>query len=309
MSRLFGKHILSAQQFTRSDLETIFRLARELRVMLPATRTELLRGKHATLLFYEPSSRTAGSFDAAMQRLGGTTTLIVGMQYSSVAKGESLRDTVRTFECFSDLLVLRHKEQGSAEAAARVMRKPLINAGDGVGEHPTQALLDLFTIDEELGDLAGLTITLLGDLKNGRTVHALAHLLSLHDVSLHLVSPPELRMPQPFIDGLIRRGVTVTEDARLEDVLPETDVLYVTRAQTERFANAAEAEAVKNGWYVVSSELLACAKKRMIVMHPFPRNEEIAADVDDDPRAVYFRQIENGMYVRMALLCLVLGAR
>ncbi len=309
-SRLFRKHIISAQQFTRSDLEEIFVLARKMREMSTRDRLEQLRGKHATLLFYEPSSRTAGSFDAAMKRLGGTTTLIVGMQYSSVAKGESLTDTVRTFAAFSDLLILRHKDIGSAEVAAGVlMNTPLMNAGDGAGEHPTQALLDLFTIHEELGDLDGLTITLLGDLKHGRTVHALVHLLSLYRVKLHLVSPSELCLPDAFLHELLKQRIVYEEHRRLDSVLPETDVLYVTRAQTEREPNEAKRASMVDDYraYVLTPERMMAAKKRMIIMHPFPRNEEIAHDVDSDPRAAYFRQIEYGLYVRMALLALVLG--
>ncbi len=309
-SRLFHKHILSARQFTRSDLQQIFLMARELRAMPRQRRSEILRGLHAILLFCEPSSRTKTSFDSAMKSLGGTTSVIDGEEYSSMAKGESLEDTVRTFESYSDLIVLRHRVQGSAQAAARVLRKPLINAGDGIGEHPTQALLDLFTVDEELGDLDGLTITLLGDLKHGRTVHALAYLLSMYRVTIHLVSPAALRMPETLTDELRRCGIPYEEHTSLDPILPKTDVLYVTRVQTERETDPEKRQEMRRSCraYDVTPERMALAKSRMVVMHPFPRNEEIARDVDADPRAAYFRQIENGLYVRMALLCLVLGA-
>jgi aspartate carbamoyltransferase len=226
--------------------------------------------------------------------------------FSSVSKGESLPDTVRTLECYADVVVLRHPEVGSAALAAKYARKPVLNAGDGIGEHPTQALLDALTIKEELGHLDGLTVTMLGDLKNGRTIHSLSRLLSLYKVKLNYVAPEILRMPPELIAELDAKGVDQYEAASLEEVLPETDVLYVTRVQKERFADLADYEKVA-GAYVIDPEVMKIAKDRMIVMHPLPRVTEISMDFDDDPRAAYFRQMEYGLYVRMALLAMVLG--
>jgi carbamoyl-phosphate synthase/aspartate carbamoyltransferase/dihydroorotase len=224
-----------------------------------------------------------------------------------VTKGESLSDTVRTMECYADVIVLRHPETGSAAIAAKAARKPVINAGDGIGEHPTQALLDTFTIVEELGRLDNLNVTMLGDLKYGRTVHSLARLLSsFNGIKLNYVSPEILRMPQAVMDEVAEKNVPQAEYSSLEKVLPDTDVLYVTRVQKERFEDSAEYEKVKDA-YVIDPEVMKPAKQDMIVMHPLPRVTEISMDFDDDPRAAYFRQMEYGLYVRMSLLAMVLG--
>jgi aspartate carbamoyltransferase len=313
----YGQDILSVKQFIRADLEYIFAVAHEMHDMVDHIGTfDLLKGKILANLFYEPSTRTSSSFTAAMERLGGSVIPINEVKYSSVSKGESLPDTVRTLECYADVIVLRHPEVGSAAIAAKAARKPVINAGDGVGEHPTQALLDTFTIFEELGEgvpsaslgtgVDGLTVTMLGDLKYGRTVHSLARLLSLYKVKLNYVSPDILRMPKEVMDEVATRGIPQAEYNSLEAVLPETDVLYVTRVQKERFEDQAVYESVK-GAYVIDSKVMKAAKERMIVMHPLPRVGEISTDFDDDPRAAYFRQMEYGLYVRMALLAMVLG--
>jgi aspartate carbamoyltransferase len=311
----YGKDIISVKQFSREDLEYIFAVAHEMHDMVDHIGTfDLLKGKILTNLFYEPSTRTSSSFTAAMERLGGSVIPINEVKYSSVSKGESLPDTVRTLECYADVIVLRHPEVGSAAIAAKAARKPIINAGDGIGEHPTQALLDAFTIKEELGhpsptlgaSLDGLTVTLLGDLKHGRTVHSLARLLSLYKVKLNYVAPELLRMPAELIEELGRKGIEQTEYTTLDQVLPTTDVLYVTRVQKERFTDEAVYESVK-GAYVIDPSVMKAAKERMIVMHPLPRVGEISPDFDDDPRAAYFRQMEYGLYVRMALLAMVLG--
>jgi aspartate carbamoyltransferase len=241
-----------------------------------------------------------------MERLGGSVIPINEVRYSSVAKGESLPDTIRTLECYADVIVLRHPEVGASALAAQYAQKPVINAGDGVGEHPTQALLDLFTIVSELDEVDGLVVTMLGDLKYGRTVHSLARLLSLYNVRLNYVSPDILRMPPEIIEELKEKGIPQAEYDSLEAILPETDVLYVTRVQKERFLEQDEYELVKNA-FVITAETMKQAKERMIVMHPLPRVGEISMDVDDDPRAAYFRQMEYGLYVRMALLAMVLG--
>jgi aspartate carbamoyltransferase catalytic subunit len=303
----YGRDILSVKQFSRQDLDYIFGVAHEMREMVQRIGTfDLLKGKILANLFYEPSTRTSSSFTSAMERLGGSVIPINEVRYSSVAKGESLPDTVRTLECYADVIVLRHPEVGASALAAKYARKPIINAGDGIGEHPTQALLDLFTILEELNRVEGLTVTMLGDLKYGRTVHSLARLLALFRVSINYVSPDILRMPPEIILELKEQGVPQAEYDSLEPVIAETDVLYVTRVQKERFENTDEYEAVK-GAFVITPETLRRAKERMIIMHPLPRVGEISMEVDDDPRAAYFRQMEYGLYVRMALLAMVLG--
>jgi carbamoyl-phosphate synthase/aspartate carbamoyltransferase/dihydroorotase/carbamoyl-phosphate synthase/aspartate carbamoyltransferase len=242
-----------------------------------------------------------------MSRLGGTVIPITqGVQFSSVAKGESLPDTIRTLESYADVIVLRHPEVGASEIAAKYARKPIINAGDGIGEHPTQALLDLFTIKEELGQIDGLSVAMVGDLKYGRTVHSLTRLLCLYDVELSFVSPEILRLPLDIMNEVRARSLPVRETYDVADVIETADVLYVTRVQKERFADLSEYEEVK-GYYEITPELMEQAKETMIVMHPLPRVGEIHYAVDDDPRAAYFRQMENGMYIRMALLATVLG--
>jgi len=303
----YGKDIISVKQFSREDLEYIFAVAHEMHDMVDHVGTfDLLKGKILANLFYEPSTRTSSSFTAAMERLGGSVIPINEVKYSSVSKGESLPDTVRTLECYADVIVIRHPEVGSAALAAKAARKPVINAGDGIGEHPTQALLDAFTIKEEIGHLDGLTVTLLGDLKHGRTVHSLARLLSLYKVRLNYVAPDILRMPTELIEELKTKGIEQAEYTALDQPLPQTDVLYVTRVQKERFTDEAVYESVK-GAYVIDPKVMKAAKERMIVMHPLPRVGEISPEFDDDPRAAYFRQMEYGLYVRMALLAMVLG--
>lgn len=305
--RFYGKDILSVSQFGREDLEYVFGVAEAMRTMVAHVGTfDLLKGKILANLFYEPSTRTQSSFMAAMQRLGGSVIPISEVRYSSVSKGESLPDTVRTLECYADIIVLRHHEEGAAAQAAAAAKKPIINAGDGPGEHPTQALLDLFTIREELGRIDGLTVTMLGDLKFGRTVHSLARLCSLFGVKLRFVAPPQLEMPEKVTKELTARGVAFSKHGKLEDVLGETDVLYVTRVQKERFEDLALYESLKHA-FVITPEVMAKAKPKMALMHPLPRVGEIDPKVDDDPRAAYFRQMEFGLYVRMALLAMVLG--
>ena len=302
----YGKDIISVRQFTKPDLDHIFGVATEMQGMVARVGTfDLLKGKILANVFYEPSTRTSSSFTAAMERLGGSVIPINEVTYSSVSKGESLPDTVRTLERYADVIVLRHPDVGASALAAQYASKPIINAGDGVGEHPTQALLDLFTILAELGEVDGLTVTMVGDLKYGRTVHSLSRLLSLFSIRLNLVSPDILAMPAEILEELEASGTPV-KTASLDDVIGETDVLYVTRVQKERFENPADYDTVKNA-FVIDADTMRAAKERMIVMHPLPRVTEIAMEVDDDPRAAYFRQMEYGMYVRMALLAMVLG--
>jgi aspartate carbamoyltransferase len=306
-SSFYGRDIVSVEQFSRDDLSYIFDVSDEMRgIVKRVGATDLLKGYVLANLFYEPSTRTASSFIAAMQRLGGAVIPIHGVQYSSVSKGESLPDTVRTLECYADVIVLRHPEVGASEIAATYCRKPVISAGDGVGEHPTQGLLDLYTIYTELGTVDGLHVAMVGDLKNGRTVHSLARLLRLYDTKLSFVSPTILRLPPDLKEELIAADRLVEETDRVEDVIDEADILYVTRVQKERFADLRAYEAVKD-YYEITPELMRRAKEEMALMHPLPRVGEIHYDVDDDPRAAYFRQMENGLYIRMALLGAVLG--
>jgi len=305
---LTGQDILSVSQFERSRLDYIFARAREMRQMVSKIGgVELLNGRVLACLFYEPSTRTSASFIAAMERLGGSVIPITqGVQFSSVSKGETLADTVRPLEQYSDVIVLRHPEIGSAKLAADYASVPIINAGDGTGEHPTQALLDLFTIQEELGRINGLKIAMVGDLRYGRTVHSLTKLLTQYDVSLRFVSPEILRLPLTIMNEVIDAGIPVRETHSVADVIENADVLYVTRVQKERFSDLSQFEDVKD-FYEITPELMARAKEKMIVMHPLPRVGEIHYAVDNDPRAAYFRQVQNGMYIRMALLAAVLG--
>ncbi len=303
----YRQDVISVRQFDRDKLSYIFSLAEEMRHMVQQIGSaDLLRGRVLANLFYEPSTRTSSSFMAAMQRLGGSVIPINEVRYSSVTKGESLPDTIRTLECYADIIVLRHPEVGSAQIAADAAEKPIINAGDGTGEHPTQALLDLFTIQEELRRIEGLKVAMVGDLKYGRTVHSLTRLLSLFDVQLAFVSPEVLRLPRELLEEVRAKGMPAAEYEDVAEVIGDADVLYVTRVQKERFEDQSLYEKVK-GAYVINPELLARAKERLIVMHPLPRVNEISYDVDRDPRAAYFRQMENGMYIRMALLAAVLG--
>ena len=303
----YGRDILSVKQFSRTDLTYIFGVAEEMAAIVRRVgATDLLKGTVLANVFYEPSTRTSSSFTAAMQRLGGSVIPINEVRYSSVSKGESLPDTIRTLEAYADVVVLRHPEVGASANAARYSHKPVINAGDGIGEHPTQALLDLFTIQRELGKVDGLHVAMVGDLKYGRTVHSLARLLCLYDVEVSLVSPDILRLPEEVKDEVASAGKAFHETRAIEDVIEQVDVLYVTRVQKERFSDLAEYETVRN-LYEVTKELMARAKSNMILMHPLPRVGEIHYDVDADPRAAYFRQMENGMFIRMALLAAVLG--
>ncbi|TFK51491.1 carbamoyl-phosphate synth [Heliocybe sulcata] len=301
------RHILSVKQFTAQDLYDLFALAHEMQLQVERNGSlDLLKGKVLCTLFYEASTRTSSSFDAAMKRCGGEVVQI-NTSHSSVTKGESLPDTIRTLGCYADAIVIRHPDVGSSQLAAKFSPVPVINAGDGIGEHPTQALLDVYTIRSELGTVNGRTITLLGDLKNGRTVHSLVSLLSFYAVRLNFVSPPSLAMPPRVVSAARKAGIPVYECESLEEVLGDTDVLYVTRVQKERFASEAEWDLVKNA-YRVHHAVLSRAKEEMIVMHPLPRVNEIDPEVDfDSRRAVYFRQMRYGLFIRMALLASVIG--
>ncbi|MGB0576633.1 MAG: aspartate carbamoyltransferase [Alphaproteobacteria bacterium] len=285
--------VVSVDQFSRADIDEIFALAARLAV----GRTMPLTGKSIVNLFYEPSTRTSSSFYAAMTRLGGSVIPINEVNYSSVTKGESLEDTIRTLECYADALVLRHYDEDATERAVSVASVPIINAGNGAGEHPTQALLDLYTISKERGGIDGLTITLMGDLKHGRTVHSLVKLLRMYDVKLNFVSPKELSLPPDYLlpgDN---------EYLDLDPIIEGTDILYVTRVQRERLADTN----VIDFSYAVTREDMDRAKVNLVLMHPLPRVGEIPPELDTDPRAAYFRQMKYGLHVRMALLVSMIG--
>ena len=306
-SSFYGRDIVSVSQFTRDDLSYIVEVADEMRgIVRRVGATDLLKGHVLANLFYEPSTRTSSSFISAMARLGGSVIPIHGVQYSSVSKGESLPDTIRTLECYADVIVLRHPQVGASAIAARYASKPVISAGDGVGEHPTQGLLDLYTIHTELGRIDGIHVAMVGDLKNGRSVHSLSRLLSLYDTQLTFVSPEILSLPEELKAELTGAGRVVAHTDTLEGIIEQADVVYVTRVQKERFDDLSEYEAVKD-CYEITPTLMRRAKKEMALMHPLPRVGEIHYDVDDDARAAYFRQVENGLYVRMAVLAAVLG--
>ncbi|KAJ3606414.1 hypothetical protein NHX12_025935, partial [Muraenolepis orangiensis] len=303
---LVGQHILSVRQFSKEQISHLFNVAHNLRLLVQKERSlDILKGKVMASMFYEVSTRTSSSFAAAMQRLGGSVVHF-SEATSSSQKGESLADSVQTMSGYADVLVLRHPKPGAVATASRHCRKPVINAGDGVGEHPTQALLDVFTIREELGTVNGMTITMVGDLKHGRTVHSLAKLLTQYRITLRYVAPRNLHMPAQILDFVASKGIKQEEFESIEEALPDTDVLYMTRIQKERFASEEEYKACF-GQFILTPHIMTAAKRKMVVMHPLPRVNEISVEVDTDPRAAYFRQAENGMYIRMALLATVLG--
>ena len=293
-------HILSVDQFTRQDVEEFCRRADALRRTKKSNKVG--QGKLLANLFYEASTRTSSSFHAAMHKLSGNVLPIQDVSYSSVSKGENLEDTIRTLACYADVIVLRHPEIGAAKRAALVSPVPVINAGDGAGEHPTQALLDLYTIwREHDGEIDGLTVTLMGDLKHGRTVHSLSKLLRHWNVKQNFVAPAALTIPDDYIKNarsLVNPdGEIQTSD--LQAVIADTDVLYVTRVQKERLSDG---DLKTDFSYCLTMREMDMAKSTMCVMHPLPRVGEIASEVDSDPRAAYFRQMENGLWMRTVLL-------
>jgi aspartate carbamoyltransferase len=325
---LAGRHIVSVEQFARVDLDALFRSAADLRRRVRAadkTVLKLCQRRIMATLFYEASTRTDMSFQAAMLRLGGEVIATSGgVQFSSVYKGENLADTVRAVGSYADVIVLRHPAVRSSyeaafhldQLASRLGSRPVvISGGDGIGEHPTQALLDLFTIIDFKHEADGLTISLVGDLANGRTVHSLTKLLALYgasDVRLEMVSPASLRVPGPVLDFARSRGLEVHETDSLEEVIGRSDVIYWTRVQEERFEERGAYEAIADR-FIMTPEVLARAPSEAILMHPLPRKHEMGTEADHaaldaDPRSVYFHQMQNGMYVRMALLAGVLGA-
>jgi aspartate carbamoyltransferase catalytic subunit len=302
-------HVVESQQFDRPLLERVIAVAEGMEDVAASGGSDELHGRIMASLFYEPSTRTRLSFEAAMLRLGGDVlgTESAG-QFSSVAKGETLEDTVRIVSGYCDVLVLRHFDVGASKRAASVSSVPVINAGDGPGQHPTQALLDLYTIKKERGAIDGLRIAMVGDLANGRTVRSLCYLLSkFDDVHITFVAPAAVAMGTDIKAHLDERGVDYDETADLAPVLPEVDVVYQTRIQKERFADRMDEYRRVSGVYIMDGAALARMRPDAVLMHPLPRVDEIREEVDSDPRAAYFRQARNGLFIRMALLRMLLN--
>jgi aspartate carbamoyltransferase catalytic subunit len=309
MGSLKGKDILHGNQFSKKDIDAIIKNAAFFEKELKRKGSlNLLKGKILATLFFEPSTRTRLSFETAMQRLGGGVISLGSVESSSVAKGETLTDTAQTVAQYADVIVIRHPRMGSAKEVADAVSIPVINAGDGAGQHPTQALLDLYTIRKELGSLKNLTISLVGDLKNGRTVHALVEVLSHFGVRFYFVSPDLLRMPEEVAVRMEEKGCEVIETDDLVMAASKSDLVYMTRIQKERFADLSEYEKVKRS-YIIDREFLDSLKKKITILHPLPRVDEIHPEVDSYPGAAYFRQMRNGVFVRMALLAMILGKR
>jgi aspartate carbamoyltransferase catalytic subunit len=304
---LKGRHLIEPGNFSIEEMDGLFDLAIRIEEREDYLR-ESCRGKVLATLFFEPSTRTRLSFEAAMQRLGGSCLGFAEPGSSSAAKGESLADTIRTVSCYADVIAMRNPKEGAALLASRYADVPVVNAGDGGHHHPTQTLTDLLTIRRLRGEIRDLTVGFCGDLKFGRTVHSLAKALSRY-AGIHLVfiSPQELRVPDYITTGVLqKRGTPFTETDRLEKVMGDLDVLYMTRVQRERFFNEEDYIRLKDS-YILTMEKMADAKKNLIILHPLPRVNEIAVEVDDDPRAAYFKQMKYGMYARMALLASILG--
>lgn len=303
--RFLGRSVISIKDFSREDLDYILSLADAMEP-LAKRGSDLLKGKIMATLFFEPSTRTRLSFESAMKKLGGEVVGFWGVKGTSVEKGENLADTVRTVENYADLIVIRHPLEGAARLASEFARIPVVNAGSGAEEHPTQAMLDLYTIKREKGTLDGLNVALVGDLRYGRTTHSLAYALAMYDVKLFLVSPELLRMRKEVVED-IRGKIEVKELNDLNAILHDLDVIYMTRIQKERFADPAEYEKVKSSYRLTAKDLEG-AKEGLIVMHPLPRVDEITFDVDGTPYAKYFKQVWYGLLLRMALISAILGA-
>ncbi len=299
------KHLMRPLDFSLEELDQLFELAEDIEKN-PGKYAHSCDGKKLATCFYEPSTRTRLSFETAMLNLGGSVIGFSDAGSSSAAKGESVSDTIRVISCFADICAMRHPKEGAPMVAATHSTIPVINAGDGGHQHPTQTLTDLLTIRAIKGRLDHFTIGLCGDLKFGRTVHSLINaLVRYNDIQFVFISPEELTIPDYIIEMLREKNIPFREVRKLEDVMPELDILYMTRVQKERFFNEEDYVRLKD-YYILDTEKMELAKKDMIVLHPLPRVNEISVEVDSDPRAVYFRQVQYGVYVRMALLLTLL---
>ncbi|MFH1391406.1 MAG: aspartate carbamoyltransferase [Candidatus Diapherotrites archaeon] len=304
----FLTDIISISDFSKKDIETVLKKAAELEKMPREKKQKILNGKVVASLFFEPSTRTRLSFETAIQNLGGKVIGFADAGVSSYKKGETLSDTIQILDKYADMIVMRHFIEGAAKRAAEITNKPVINAGDGANQHPTQTLLDLYTIKKEFGKINDLTITMAGDLKYGRTVHSLMYALAKFDnIKVYLVAPEALKMPRHIIEDTQDR-LKIVETTNLEKYLPKTDVLYSTRIQKERFPDVVEYEKVKNA-YIITTKVVAKGKKGMRLMHPLPRINEITTAVDKTDAAIYFEQAANGVPVREALLTLLNGVK
>jgi len=304
-----GKDIISIKDFSKNEINYILNYAKEMVTYAKGEKyKDIMKGKVLSTLFFEPSTRTRLSFESSMSRLGGKIIGFADPGATSQKKGESLADTIRMADAYSDAIVIRHPQEGAARLAAEFAESPVLNAGDGAGRHPTQCLLDLFTILTEKKKIGKNKVVLLGDLKYGRTVHSLAYALSLYGVELTFVSPGSLKMPKEVNNECKKLGVEPNQTTNLEKAIRDADVLYVTRIQKERFPDAEEYNKVV-GIYKIDNELLSNAPDDLIVMHPLPRVTEIDPEVDKTPHALYFKQAFNGVPVRMALLSLVTGGK
>ena len=300
------KHLMSPLDFSTEELENLFSLAGDIEKN-PAKYAHACEGKILATCFYEPSTRTRLSFESAMTRLGGQVIGFSDAGSSSASKGESVSDTIRVISCYADICAMRHPKEGAPMVASEKSRIPVINAGDGGHQHPTQTLTDLMTIRSLKGRLNNFTIGLCGDLKFGRTVHSLIHaLVRYENIRFIFISPEELRVPDYITDMLKEKNIPFEEVIRLEDVMPSLDLLYMTRVQKERFFNEEDYIRLKD-FYVLTPEKMELAKPDMLVLHPLPRVNEISVEVDDDPRAAYFKQVQYGVYMRMALILTLLG--
>ena len=300
------KHIVSIKELSIDDIEPILDLAEEMQPIAEGKKkSDDLEGKILATLFFEPSTRTRLSFEAAMKRLNGKCIGFARAGTSSVKKGETLADTIRVAAGYADIIVLRHPQEGSAQLAADFSDKPILNAGDGAGHHPTQTLLDLFTIRKEMGSISDNHIGLAGDLKYGRTVHSLTNALSKYESEMTFIAPKSLQLPDEVKKDLEEKGIEYHETEKLEEVIDELDILYMTRIQRERFPSDEDYQEVAST-YNVNNEMLNKAKENLKIMHPLPRVDEISADVDDTEHARYFEQAANGVPIRMALLKLLL---
>src|SRR5918998_733064 len=303
---LFDRDIVSIRDFSRQELEYVFNATDKISTLKPSEKSILGNGRILGYIFYEPSTRTRMSFEAAMASLGGSSIGIFDPKSSSIEKGESLSDTIRTMDLYSDVLVLRHTLDGSSRFAIELAQKPIINAGSGSEEHPTQAMLDLYTIIKEKRKIDGLTIGIVGDLKYGRTVYSLLYGLAKYDVTVHLISPSILRIRAESI-GDISKTIRIYQHTALDDdILSKLDIIYVTRIQRERFPDMQEYEKVR-GTYTIDSETLAKSKSDVSIMHPMPRMEEISHSIDNTNNAIYFKQAAYGKELRAALLTLILN--
>jgi len=306
---LKGRHLIDPMDFSIEELDEVFDLAGKI-ILNPENYTEVCKGRLLATLFYEPSTRTRFSFEAAMLRLGGQVIGFSEPGSSSVAKGESVADTIKTVACYADIAVMRHPKEGAPKVASMFSEIPVINAGDGGHQHPTQTLTDLLTIRTIKGRISNLTIGFCGDLKFGRTVHSLIKALSRYEnIKIVLISPSELKVPEYITNEiLIKNGIQFEEAERIEDVIEKLDILYMTRVQKERFFNEDDYVRLKDR-FILDKEKMELASKDMIVLHPLPRVNEISYEIDDDPRACYFKQAKFGMFVRMALIAKLLGVK